>query len=87
MKINHIFLAKSNSLIIESETYLDLNFNYYAKVIANKNVENREIYKLAVSAENLESVTDILEKYFEGRKPEVKFIKPVKTEEAEEEMN
>jgi hypothetical protein len=86
MKINYIFLAKSDSLFIECKTFLDLNFNYYAKVIAN-NGENREIFKVAVLAESLESVKKILEKYFEYREPEFKFLKPVKTEEAENEMN
>jgi hypothetical protein len=86
MKINHVFLVKSNPIFRKSKTLLDLNFNYYAKVIANCG-ENREIYKVAVLAESLEEVSSLLEKYFEGEKPEIKFIKPVKNEEAENKMD
>ncbi len=86
METTHIFLTTPESILTVEKTdlfYSLSDFTHYAKVI----VENRKIYKVAIFALNLQGATNLLQKCFENFKYEIKFIKPVKTEENENEMN
>lgn len=76
MKINNIFLTQTK-YIIKSEDLLNLDYNYFAEIIADN-----ELYKFVISAVNLEETMALIEKYFEKKsilKRQINLIKPVKS--------